>query len=104
MRCKTRVTHLSVVDFAGAEQCGQRVVAGNDEAGDVDKKGTGNVEKNEEEVEARQSEHGVDLGHRRLLFEVVEGGVFGQLENTRHQHNWHGESIEKHHIDDRHGR
>lgn len=75
-------THLGVIDLAGAEQGAQRVIAGNDEAGNVDEEGAGNVEEDEEEVQACETKDGVDLGHRRLLFEVVEGGVFGQLQGT----------------------
>jgi hypothetical protein len=74
-------THLSVIDFAGAEQGVQRVVTGKDEASDVDEEFASNVEENEEEVKSGQAENGVHLGHRRLLLEVVEGGVFGELEN-----------------------
>jgi hypothetical protein len=70
---------LGVIDFAGAEQGAQRVIAGNDETGNVDEEGAGNVEEDEEEVQACETKDGVDLGHRRLLFEVVEGGVFRQL-------------------------
>lgn len=70
---------LSVIDLAGAEQGIERVVAGNDEAGNVDEELAGNVEEDEEEVEAGETEDGVDLGDRRLLLKVVEGGVFGQL-------------------------
>ena len=76
-------THLGVIDLARAEQSVQRVVAGNGEAGDVDEEGASDVEEDEEEVQAGEAEDGVDLGHRRLLLEVVEGGVFGQLDSAR---------------------
>jgi hypothetical protein len=76
-------THLSVIDLARAEECVQRVVAGNHKAGDVNEEGAGNVEEDEEEVQADETEDRVDLGHRRLLLEVVQGGVFGQLDSAR---------------------
>jgi hypothetical protein len=78
-----RGTHLSIIDLACAEQCVQRVVAGNHKAGDVDEEGAGNVEEDEEKVQADETEDRVDLGHRRLLLEVVQGGVFGQLDSAR---------------------
>lgn len=70
---------LRVVDLAGAEESVERVVAGDDEAGNVDEELAGDVEENEKEVEAGKTEQGVDLGDGRLLLEVVEGGVLGQL-------------------------
>jgi hypothetical protein len=75
-------TYLCVIDLAGAEQSVQRVVAGNDESGNVDEELASNVEEDEEEVETGKTENGVDLGHGGLLLEVVEGGVLGQLEHA----------------------
>lgn len=43
-------TYLSVVNFAGAEESVQRVVAGDDESGNVDEELAGDVEKDEEKV------------------------------------------------------
>jgi hypothetical protein len=82
---------LRVVNLAGAEESVQRVVAGNDETGNVDKEFAGDVEKDEEEGEAGEAEESVDLGDGRLLFEVVEGGVLGQLEHalSAPQHGQH---------------
>jgi hypothetical protein len=71
--------YLSVVDLAGGEEGIQRVVAGNNESSNVDKELASDVEKDEEEVQARKTKDGVDLGYGRLLLEVVEGGVLGQL-------------------------
>ena len=42
---------LSVVDLAGAEQRLERVVAGEDEASEVDEEGSSQVEEDEEEVD-----------------------------------------------------
>jgi hypothetical protein len=73
--------HLGVVDLASAEQGIQGVVAGDNESGNVDEELAGNVEEDEEEVQASETENGVDLGYRGLLLKVVEGGVLGQLDN-----------------------
>jgi hypothetical protein len=72
-------THLSIVDLTRAEQSGERVVAGDDESGNVDEKCAADVEEDEEEVQSRQTQDNVDLGDGGLLLEVVQGGVFGQL-------------------------
>ena len=72
-------THLCVIDLAGAEQGSERVVSGNGEASNVHEESASNVEEDEEEVQAGKTEDSVDLGHRCLLLEIVEGGVFRQL-------------------------
>jgi hypothetical protein len=72
---------LRVVNLARAEQSVQRVVAGDDEAGNVDEELSSDVEEDEEEVEAGETEDYVDLGDGGLLLKVVEGGVLGQLEH-----------------------
>lgn len=72
---------LSVVNLACREEGIQRVVAGDDESSNVDKELSGNVEEDEEEVETGKTENHVDLGNGGLLLKVVEGGVFGQLED-----------------------
>ena len=70
---------MSVVNLACAEQCIQRVVPGDDKSRDIDKKFTGDVEKDEEEVNSDQSEEGVHLRDRGLLLEVVEHWVLRKL-------------------------
>jgi len=70
---------LSVVNLGGAEQRVQGVIAGNDEAGNVDEKFASNVEEDQEEVESAETEDHIDLGNRRLLFQVVEEFILGQL-------------------------
>jgi hypothetical protein len=72
-------TYLGVIDLAGAEEGAQRIVCGDGEASNVNEQGPGNVEEDEEEVQPDEAEEGVDLGHRGLLLQVVEGGVFRQL-------------------------
>ena len=73
---------LSVVNLACREEGVQRVVTRDDESGNVDKELSSNVEEDEEEVEAGKTEDHVYLGHGGLLLKVVEGGVFGQLEDN----------------------
>jgi len=70
---------LSIVDLASTEKCIERVVAGDDEASNVDKELASDVKENEEEVEAGETEYSVDFGDGGRLLKVVEGGVFGQL-------------------------
>ena len=72
-------THLCVIDLAGAEQRVQRVVAGDDKASNVDKELASNVEEDEEEVQAGETQDGVGLGDGGLLLEVVESWVLGEL-------------------------
>jgi hypothetical protein len=74
-------TYLSVIDLAGGEQSVQGVVAGDDESSNVDKELASNVEEDEEEVEAGETEDSVGLGDGGLLLEVVEGGVLGELDD-----------------------
>ena len=73
---------LSVVDLAGGEEGVQRVVARDNESCNVDEELSSNVEEDEEEVQAGETEDHVDLGNGGLLLKVVEGGVFGQLEHS----------------------
>ena len=71
--------HLGVINFACTEQSFQGVVPWDKESGKVHKKVSGDVEEDKEEVDADETEKGVDLRHRGLLFEVVEHWIFGQL-------------------------
>lgn len=57
----------------------QRVVARDDEAGDVGQELAAEVEDDEEEVQGDKTNDGVDLGDRGLLLEVVESRVLGEL-------------------------
>ena len=72
--------YLSVIGFAGAEQGAQGIVAWHQESGKVDEEFAGDVEEDEEGVDAGQSEEGIDLWDGSLLLEVVEGWVLGELE------------------------
>jgi len=68
-------SYLSIVRPTGAKQGFQRVVSGDKESGKVDKKFSGDVEEDKEEVDSHEAEEGIDLRHRCLLFEVVEHGI-----------------------------
>ena len=57
----------------------KRVVGRQREASSVDEKLSGDVEEDEEEVESAETEDDVDLRDGRLLLEVGEGWVFGEL-------------------------
>lgn len=70
---------MGVVHLGCGEQSLQRVVARDDEAGDVGQELAAEVEDDEEEVQGDKTNDGVDLGDRGLLLEVVESRVLGEL-------------------------
>jgi len=70
---------LGIINFAGTEQCFQRIVSWNYESCEVYKKFASNVEEDEEEVQADKAQEGVDLGDIGLSLEIVEGRVLGEL-------------------------
>lgn len=70
---------MSVVHLGCGEQSLQRVVARDDEAGNVGQELAAEVEDDEEEVQGDKTNDGVDLGDRGLLLEVVESRVLGEL-------------------------
>ena len=74
---------LGVIHLVRAEQSVQRVVARDDEAGEVDKEFSSNIEEDQEEVETGQGEEDVDLGDAGLLLEVVEHFISGELHRIR---------------------
>lgn len=76
---KGREAYLSVINRSSGEESIERVVARDDETGQVDQKLAGDVEEDEEEVDADQTEDDVDLGDGGLTLEVVEDGVLGEL-------------------------
>ena len=57
----------------------QRVVGRDDEANSIDEELGGDVEEDEEEVGGGEAEHDVDLGHARLLLELVQVRVLAEL-------------------------
>jgi len=79
---RERATHrqpLGIIRLARAKQGSERVVSGDDEAGDVGQELAAEIEQDKEEVERSEAEHGIGLGDRRLLLEVVQDGVLGEL-------------------------
>lgn len=76
---ETHSQPLRVIRLAGREEGVKRVVAREDEAGQVGEELASEVEDDKEEVEGDEADEGVGLGDARRLLEVVQGGVLGQL-------------------------
>ena len=72
-------SYLSVIRAASCEQRLERVVAGNKEANKVDQEGASNIKEDQEDVDSKQAEDGIRLGHRGLSLQVVEDRVLGEL-------------------------
>jgi len=70
---------LSIIHLACAEQCVKRIVSWDDEAGKVDQELASNVEEDQEAVDTGKAEEDIDFGNVRLLLEVIEDGVSGEL-------------------------
>lgn len=70
---------LGVVGRGRGEESVERVVARDDEAGNVGEELATNVEDDEEEVEGGKAKSSVGLGEASLLLKVVENGVLGKL-------------------------
>lgn len=70
---------LRIIGLAGAEEGLEGVVPWDHEAGEVGQQLAADVEEDQEEVGADEPEEGVRLGDGRLLLQVVEDGVLGQL-------------------------
>ena len=70
---------LSVIGFADAEQCLQRIIPWNHEYSNICQKLTPDVKENEKKISGDQSEKGVDLGDRGLLLQVVQSRILGKL-------------------------
>ena len=76
---KKKQTHLRVILGPLCKERLERVVGGDQEARKVDQKLAGDVEEDQEKVDADQAEDSVDLGNGALALKVVEDGVFGEL-------------------------
>lgn len=72
-------THLSVIGGTGSEESLKRVVTGNQETGKVDEELASDVEENQEEVDANQTQDRIDLGDVGLALQVVKNGVLREL-------------------------
>jgi hypothetical protein len=83
MGLKKENTYLGVIGGAGGEQSIERVVGRDDETRQVDEEFTGDVEEDQEEVDANQTEDDIDLGDGALTLEVVEDRVLGELRTHR---------------------
>lgn len=70
---------LLIIVLPGSEQRLERVVGWERKAGSVDEELAGDVEEDEEEVEGAEAEHEVDFGDARLLLELVEVRLLGEL-------------------------
>lgn len=70
---------MSIISFAGRKESLERVVAGKDEASEVDQEATSKVKEDEEEVQAAETEDHVDLRDTGLLLEIVEDLIFREL-------------------------
>lgn len=74
---------LSIIRSIMREEGVERVVARDDEASKVGEQLAAQVEDDEEEVQRSETDSAVGLRYAGLLLDVVEGGVFGQLEGGR---------------------
>jgi len=70
---------LGIIARLRSEQSLEGVVGWDGEADGLDEEVGGDVEEDQEEVQGSEAEDDVDLWHIGLLFEVVEGRVFGEL-------------------------
>lgn len=70
---------LSVIGGTGSEESLKRVVTGNQETGKVDEELASDVEENQEEVDANQTQDRIDLGDVGLALQVVKNGVLREL-------------------------
>lgn len=70
---------LGIVILIGSKQGMQRVVARDNESGNVGQKLTTEVQDDEEEVERADADDGVCLGDTSLLFKPIQSWILGQL-------------------------
>ena len=70
---------LGIVFFVGREERIERVVTGNDEAGQVGEQLAAEVEDDQEEVEGTDTDDAIGLGNARSPLDIVEHWVLGQL-------------------------
>ena len=78
--CMGRDAYLGIIDLARTEQSFQGIVSWDEEPGKIHEEFASDVKENQEKVDADEAEKGIDLRNRSLLFEVVEHGIFGELE------------------------
>jgi len=68
---------LSIIGFANTKQGFQGVISWNNEASNVGKKLSTDIEKDEEEVGCRDPEEGIDFGDGGLLLQIVQDRILG---------------------------
>ena len=69
--------YLSIIGLARRKQGGHRVITGDEETSEVHEELASNIEEDQEEVDANESEDSVYFGDGCLLLKVVESWVFG---------------------------
>jgi hypothetical protein len=79
-RGKLLESYLSIICLARAEESFHRIVTWDEEAGKVHEELASNVEEDQEHIDGSESKKDVDLRDVRLLLEVVESRVLGQLQ------------------------
>ncbi len=70
---------MCVISFACAEESFERVVAWDDETGEVDKELSGNIEEDKKEVDGSDAEESIHFRDRCLLLKIVERRIFREL-------------------------
>lgn len=73
---------MRVIVPAGRKESGHRIVARKNESREVGEQLTAQVEDDKEEVEGTEANDSIGLGDASRLFEVIQGGVFGQLRSS----------------------
>ena len=73
---------MSIIGFACAEQSLERIIARDDESGEVDEELSSNVEEDEEEIDGGDAEESVHLRDGGLLLKIVQRRVFGKLRRS----------------------
>lgn len=72
-------TYLSVIGSTGSKQGMKRVVAWDEETSKVDQELASDVEEDEEEVDANETQDDIDLRDGGLSLQVVQRGILGEL-------------------------
>lgn len=72
-------TYLSVIGSTSSKQGMKRVVTWDEETSKVDQELASDVEEDEEEVDANETQDDIDLRDGGLSLQVVQGGILGEL-------------------------
>jgi hypothetical protein len=70
---------LSIIRGTRGEQGIQGIISRDQKSSEVHEEFTGDVEEHQKEVNAGETEDGVDLRNGGLALEIVEHGVFREL-------------------------